>query len=166
MSQKVICSLYVYNIKNVTRVLAGSILRPKQGGMVRFHHLNQVRLALKLQENNLVEIQSEIPAEILAELGFAEQVAPVEVIEAPVVENVVKVQEAEVISEEPSTLVEEEVFNDYLTYEQVEKMTRQELLSWAEKAGLKIAKNKAKVAAEVTAAVHNFLSEKYEDHVE
>lgn len=65
-----ICSLYVMNLEEVSRTLAGSILRPYRGGLVHFKVLDQVRYALSLQDEKIIDIQTKIPEHIYAQLTF------------------------------------------------------------------------------------------------
>lgn len=104
---KVLCSLIVSNLKNVTRIVGNNILPPKGTGLVQFKNLQQLKLALRLQENNSIVIKSEIPVDILRELDpvFAEQEPPVET----VVEEVKPETAPEPVVEEEVNVLEEEV---------------------------------------------------------
>lgn len=63
-----ICSLNVENKKNVTRVIANSVLGPKKSGLIHFSSNDQVKHALRLQEDKEILIKSEIPSNIINDI--------------------------------------------------------------------------------------------------
>lgn len=102
---KDLCSLVIVNLKNITRIVGNNIVPAKGSTVVRFRDLNQLKLALKLQENNKIVIKSEIPADLLVKVDpvFAMQQQAVD----PVVEEAPVEEVAEPVAEEVP--VEEEV---------------------------------------------------------
>jgi hypothetical protein len=94
---KDLCSLVIVNLKNITRIVGNNIVPAKGSTLVHFRDLNQLKLALKLQENNRIVIQTEIPADLLAKVDpvFSMQQAVV-----PVVEEVAEPVAEEVAAEE------------------------------------------------------------------
>lgn len=95
---KDLCSLVIVNLKNITRIVGNNIVPAKGSTVVHFRDLNQLKLALKLQENNKIVIQSEIPADLLAKVDpvFSMQQQVVE----PVVEEIADPVEENVEAEE------------------------------------------------------------------
>jgi hypothetical protein len=87
---KDLCSLVIVNLKNITRIVGNNIVPAKGSTLVHFRDLNQLKLALKLQENNRIVIQSEIPADLLAKVDpvFSMQQAVEPVVEETPVEEV------------------------------------------------------------------------------
>lgn len=63
-----ICSLNVENKKNVTRVIANSVLGPKKSGVIHFYNKDQVKHALRLEEDKDIIIKSEVPSKIIEEI--------------------------------------------------------------------------------------------------
>jgi hypothetical protein len=171
---KPICSLYILNSKNVTRSIARSILGPKKGGLIHFQAINQLNYALNLEKENEIEIKTAIPSHILSQLTGKKEESKV----SPDVEtsnektNSVK-EEVVIQTDEVKQEQTEDKLQDvpnklpewYLTYQEVEGMTKQELLKWAEAVEeLKIPKSKN--AGEITAIVHKFLAQYSDNHVE
>lgn len=60
-----IVSLYVKNLKDKTIAVSKSILSPKKGGLVHFYTVEQVRNIIRMEEENEVDIQTEIPQDIM-----------------------------------------------------------------------------------------------------
>jgi hypothetical protein len=84
--EKNLCSLVVLNLKNVTRIVGSNILPGKSSGLVHFRNTQQLKLALKLQENNSIVIKTEIPTDILMEVDpvYAQQQTVVEPVQKEV----------------------------------------------------------------------------------
>jgi hypothetical protein len=169
----IICSLFIENLKPATRSIAGTIVGPFKSGLVHFRQLAHVSHALKLEENNQISIKTDIPQHIYSQLTIPvptevkqEQVISISEPEsvAVVVEPVVEVPVEPELPAEPevaTTIVKPEW---YLTWQEVEDKTKQELIDWAEGVeGFKIAKSKS--AAEATKIAHEFLTSQFEDHV-
>lgn len=170
-----ICSLFIENLKPVTRAIANSILGPYKSGLVHFQEVQQVNYALVLESNNQVKIKTDIPQHIYSQInGGSVEKATVPVIEESAPESQsVPVSIAKPIQEEVLTAPVEEVTPSnteivkphwYLTFKEVEDMTKQELLKWSDDVeGLTLAKSKT--ASEVTKIVHEFLVSQFADHV-
>lgn len=142
--KKILCSLSVLNLKEVTRLVGSAILGPNRGGVVHFYDLKEIKSLLKLQENRHVEIRSEIPSHVLLQLNGGEQ--PIE----PKVEVAEPKIEVEVKEAEPKP-------KWYLTFEEVESMNKGDLIEWSEQLDdLKLTKNKN--AGEIKKMVHEYLN--------
>lgn len=72
MPKSLLCSLFVQNLKNDTRVISRSVIGPRRGGMVHFDKLKHLKYAIKLEEKNEVEIKTPIPDHVQQQLDNAD----------------------------------------------------------------------------------------------
>lgn len=110
---KPICSLVILNLKEITRIVGNSILPAKRSSLVQFKNLDQLKTALKLQENHQIEIKSTIPMDIHKLLHPEEPQ-----------EEHVPVVESEAVEVEAESLVEESVEEEVNPVEEEAKPKR------------------------------------------
>lgn len=155
MSITIICSLSVRNKTRIIRQIGTGILGPEQSGLFHFRSLNQVKHVLELQSKNQVSIETPIPTFISVQLNSGD------------VSNVTSTAPANHVSPvAPVTNLRKEKPIWYLSWEEVERKGKKELLEWFENnpaEGLSLPKNKN--AAETKELVHQFLAGQFEDHV-
>lgn len=160
-----LCTLYVLNLKGVTRQIARQILGPNQGNTIKFYDLGQVGHALNLQKNHQIEIKTDIPTHVLMQLQPTIEPVVTPTSQPDRVVIVEAVEEAEVVVREEETNKDEPEW--YLSWEQVENMSKPDLQKWAEKykpEGLTLSKSKN--ATETKELVHAYLGNLFVIHVE
>jgi hypothetical protein len=173
--KETICSLFVENLKPVTRSIAKSILGPYKGGLIHFQELQQVNYALVLESNNQIKIKTSIPQHIYSQVTDGENVSSLEESPAPsseesvvpeFIEESIKQEEVLTAPVDEATTSSVEVVKPhwYLTWKEAEDLTKQELIKWSDDVeDLTLAKSKS--ASEVTKIVHEFLASQFADHV-
>lgn len=123
--------LTLKNLKDQPLAVAKSILPANSSGKVSFKGEEQVRLAKLLQQNGSVEILNGLTDEVRSLFGWAVQASDAAVVAAVKVDSVQSsiVAEAEVTATEVTT--PNETFT--LTVEQIDTMTREEMIEFARK---------------------------------
>jgi len=69
-----ICSLHIVNKKTKTRAIARSVIGPHAESLVHFYSLDQVIYAQKLEEEQEIEIKTEIPSHIQEQIDAKQRV--------------------------------------------------------------------------------------------
>lgn len=179
----VLCSLFVLNLSSITRSVSRSILHPNRGGLVHFHTLNHIEYALELEKNKEIEIQTEIPEHILAQLNLAAGSVEVKKLDEVKVKETVEQEdpneETEVAEGEQQAVAEVEKEPEvtevsvpsegtekpswYLTWEQVEEMSKPKLIEHFEEIE-EVNFPRSKNAEQTKELVHAELAKLFEDH--
>lgn len=169
----IICSLDIENLKQITRSIAGSILGPRKRGLIHFRHIEHVNYALKLETNNQIEIKTEIPQHIFTQLTIPvpaeeqqEQVISIPKPESDAipVEPVVTAPAEPELPATPEFTTSNEKPEWYLTWEQVEGMSKKDILEHFESVE-EITIPKSKNAEQTKELTHQALAELFADHV-
>jgi hypothetical protein len=184
----IICSLVIENLKPATRSIAGTIVGPFKSGLVHFRQLPHIAHAIKLEENNQINIKTDIPQHVYFQLTIPSPAAvhqektisidkpaepliveetiteSTEVVKPLIVEEVLAapVEIVDVTTTESNEAVKPEW---YLTWEQVEDLSKTDLIEHF-KGVEEIDLPKSKNAAQTKELAHEALNKLFADHVE